>query len=79
MTFGDLIAAREPMTLHLPEGSLVINLDSEGVGVAVDEESERRFYDRYQDYHNPPRPDMVPDSARVTEISVSGGCPKASR
>jgi hypothetical protein len=79
MTFHDLIAAYEPMTLDLPEGRGVINLGSEGVGVAVDEGSERRFYDRYQDYHAPPRPDMAPDSARVTELFVSSGCPKASR
>jgi hypothetical protein len=77
MRFSELIAAREPMTLAMPEGGLVINLDSEGVGVAVDEGSERRFYDNYQDYHNPPRLEMVPDSARVTELFVSGGCPKA--
>ena len=77
-TFHELSAAGESMTLSLPEGGLVIVLESEGVAVTFDEHSELDFYQRYTDFHAPPRLDMISPEARVRTLFTSGSCPQGS-
>ncbi len=73
ITLRDLTAAGEHPRVELPEGRVLILLQSDGIGVAIDTASEVEFYNHY-DFKRPPRIESVNPDARVMEMTTGADC-----
>ena len=71
-TVAEVLAARERMAFRFPQGSLIARLSPSGIFVTIDSVSAARFYAAWPGQGNPLR--FLERTARITEISVAGGC-----
>jgi len=72
MRLGDIMAL-DSLEVELPEGTVVVSLKREGVGVLIDQTGQKRFYETFN-FKGTPSAAMLPASAVITELVTGGGC-----
>lgn len=73
MTVRDLLAAKESLTVEMPEGIVFLLLESEGIGLALDTASQAQFVRRV-DPGSASRIQIMSPDARIIEMTTSADC-----